>query len=666
MDKKLFRLMEPGVRLQFFALLVFACLSFLYSWKAAVFELLIVLAMYLFYRRALSIRRREIMKYVESLTLNVDTAAKDSIVNFPLPMVVVNVETGNIIWCNDHFFSITGSHEHVFEVHISDVVPGFDTRWVMEGKSLCPYDVTVRERTYAVYGNLVRSKYENARGRGLLITLFWVDTTDYKKLRAEYERTRPVVSIICIDSYEEVLKNLSDSDKSGIQAQIDTKINEWLKDESVVIRKYDRDRYILLCEEQTLEKFIDDKFSVLASVREIKNSEDIPVTLSIGIGRDGETLKEKYQFANLATDMALSRGGDQAVIKSRFAFEFFGGATKEVEKRTKVKSRVMANALSQLMKASSLVLIMGHRVSDIDSIGAAAGMVCAARKREKNVKIVVNEAKTSAASLIARLRTMPEYENVFISPEDALLMADKETLLIVVDTNRPDFVESPELLQAAMKVAVIDHHRRAADYIENAAINMHEPYASSASELSCELLQYMVSAHDVARVEAEALLAGIYLDTKGYTIKTGVRTFEAAAYLRRAGADTIEVKRLFQNDFDDQMTKYRIVTASHIYRDSIAIAVADYQVPRAIAAQAADELLTIHGVHGSFVVFKNDGETIISARSLGQLNVQVITEKLGGGGNITTAGAQPGKVPVEDVVANLKRAIDEVDEARRK
>ena len=581
-------------------------------------------------------------------------------------MVVVNVETGNIIWCNDHFFSITGSHEHVFEVHISDVVPGFDTRWVMEGKSLCPYDVTVRERTYAVYGNLVRSKYENARGRGLLITLFWVDTTDYKKLRAEYERTRPVVSIICIDSYEEVLKNLSDSDKSGIQAQIDTKINEWLKDESVVIRKYDRDRYILLCEEQTLEKFIDDKFSVLASVREIKNSEDIPVTLSIGIGRDGETLKEKYQFANLATDMALSRGGDQAVIKSRFAFEFFGGATKEVEKRTKVKSRVMANALSQLMKASSLVLIMGHRVSDIDSIGAAAGMVCAARKREKNVKIVVNEAKTSAASLIARLRTMPEYENVFISPEDALLMADKETLLIVVDTNRPDFVESPELLQAAMKVAVIDHHRRAADYIENAAINMHEPYASSASELSCELLQYMVSAHDVARVEAEALLAGIYLDTKGYTIKTGVRTFEAAAYLRRAGADTIEVKRLFQNDFDDQMTKYRIVTASHIYRDSIAIAVADYQVPRAIAAQAADELLTIHGVHGSFVVFKNDGETIISARSLGQLNVQVITEKLGGGGNITTAGAQPGKVPVEDVVANLKRAIDEVDEARRK
>ena len=474
------------------------------------------------------------------------------------------------------------------------------------------------------------------------------------------------MSIICIDSYEEVLKNLSDSDKSGIQAQIDTKINEWLKDESVVIRKYDRDRYILLCEEQTLEKFIDDKFSVLASVREIKNSEDIPVTLSIGIGRDGETLKEKYQFANLATDMALSRGGDQAVIKSRFAFEFFGGATKEVEKRTKVKSRVMANALSQLMKASSLVLIMGHRVSDIDSIGAAAGMVCAARKREKNVKIVVNEAKTSAASLIARLRTMPEYENVFISPEDALLMADKETLLIVVDTNRPDFVESPELLQAAMKVAVIDHHRRAADYIENAAINMHEPYASSASELSCELLQYMVSAHDVARVEAEALLAGIYLDTKGYTIKTGVRTFEAAAYLRRAGADTIEVKRLFQNDFDDQMTKYRIVTASHIYRDSIAIAVADYQVPRAIAAQAADELLTIHGVHGSFVVFKNDGETIISARSLGQLNVQVITEKLGGGGNITTAGAQPGKVPVEDVVANLKRAIDEVDEARRK
>ena len=365
------------------------------------------------------------------------------------------------------------------------------------------------------------------------------------------------------------------------------------------------------------------------------------------------------QFANLSIEMALSRGGDQAVVRNQFTFEFYGGRSKETEKRTKVKSRVMANALSSLIADSSRLFIMGHKVPDNDCAGAAAGVCAIARKKGVPAHIIRESGSPPAKVLLDKLGHLTEYQDCFLSTQEALLMADKRSLVVVVDTNRPEQVQSLELLESCNRVAVIDHHRRAATYIEGAALNYHEPYASSASELVTELLQYIADPTDLTRVEAEALLAGIVLDTKNFPMRTGGRTFEAAAFLRRAGADTAEVKKLFQNDLKGTIAKYSIIQNARLYRDKIAVAVVDHTVSRITAAQAADELLNIIGIDTSFVLYPDGDRVIISARSMGDTNVQVILEKLGGGGNAAAAGGQIPDKSLEQVALELGRAIDQ-------
>ena len=408
------------------------------------------------------------------------------------------------------------------------------------------------------------------------------------------------------------------------------------------------------------DRFQEGKFSVLDAVHEVVSPNGLPATVSIGIGRDADTLEELFQYASLSVEMALSRGGDQAVIKNKFNFEFYGGRTKELEKRTKVKSRVMANALGELVADASRVFVMGHKFPDLDCIGAAAGVCAIARKKGTPVNIVKEAGQTPASEMMEKLSQLPEYQGVFLSVQDAILAADVNALLVVVDTNRPEQVVSQDLLESSSKVAVIDHHRRAATYIANAALNFHEPYASSASELVTELLQYLLESADLRKAEAEALLAGITLDTKQFTMRTGSRTFEAAAFLRRSGADTGDVKKLFQNDLEGTIARYDIIQNARMYRNDIAVARVDHPVGRITAAQAADELLNISGIDTSFVLFPDgEGRVILSARSMGDVNVQVILEKLGGGGNAATAGAQvPGK-SVEEVTKDLLRAIDQ-------
>ena len=382
-------------------------------------------------------------------------------------------------------------------------------------------------------------------------------------------------------------------------------------------------------------------------------------TLSIGMGKDADSLKELYKNANLSVEMALSRGGDQAVVRNRVDFEFYGGRAKTTEKRTKVKSRVMANALNELMDDATEIYIMGHSFADMDAVGAAAGMYCAARKRGKRAYIVIDLDRNAAGAVLSKLRALPEYAGRFLSAGDAFLKMQPGALLIVVDTNRPDMVEGPQLLESCNRVAVIDHHRRAASYIENAAFSFHEPYASSASELVTELLQYLVEPTDLLREEAEALLAGIVLDTKHFAQRTGSRTFEAAAFLRRAGADTADVQRLFQSDLDDMISRYDIIRRAEMYREDIAISLIPQDgVDRVAAAQAADELLTLKGVRASFVVYRNGSAVLMSARSLGEVNVQVILEALGGGGNSTTAGGRVENGDIEEVHRRLTEAID--------
>ena len=658
MDKRFSRLIESGTRLTFVVMVLFAAISaYFIHWMVGAAELLLVGLLYLYYRRRTKRRAAEIRKYVENLAFSVDDASKHSMMNFPLPMVILRVDSGEIIWGNDSFGEASGQQENLFETHITDVLGGFDTRWIMEGKTVCPYDVEMGGRKYQVYGNMVRSGRGHASA--LLATLFWVDVTDYTQLRDYVERTRPVVGIIVIDSYEELMKGASEAEKSILTADIDRHINAWAKPAQGIVRRLERDRYLFIFEQHSLVDFVANKFSILESIHQVQNSEGLSATLSIGIGKGECSLQELYQFAALGIDMALSRGGDQAVVKSKSAFEFYGGLSKELEKRTKVKSRVMANALMQLIRDSSQVFLMGHKYSDLDSIGACAGLVAAVRKAGVPAYIIVNEKATSAKELIDRLKKQPQYEEVFISEEDAIVKADAASLCVVCDTTRPEMVEGPSLLEAVQRVAVVDHHRRAAQYIENPAISLHETYASSACELVAELLQYVVNHSDILKVEADAMLAGIFLDTKGFTVKTGVRTFEASAFLRQVGADTVEVRKMFSGGLESSVKKYQIISCAKEQFPGISLSVVDEETPRATASQAADELINASDIKAAFVVYGEKGGAVISARSYGEVNVQMVLEKIGGGGGLTSAGAQFADKTTDEAAEILTHAIEE-------
>ena len=657
-NKKLSRLLEPNLKLYFFCLLVFSAAAVTVSWPLALVEGLATVALYVYSSEVNKKRRQGILQYIDSVTGSVDTASKSTLINSPLPIMVFRPDTGEVIWSNENFLQLAGVREHLFEMKVEDAVPDFPAQWLLEGKQECPERVVMNGRRFRVYGSLVRAK-----GRGgeqnLVATTYWVDTTEADELKEAYTATRPVLAIMMVDNYEDLMKSCPDTQRSAVLAQIDEKLNNWAAGDGLLL-KTERDRYLFIFEEQYYAHFVEEKFSVLDAIRDIKVGEGVHPTLSIGMGKDVDSIPELYKNANLSVEMALSRGGDQAVVRNRVDFEFYGGRAKSTEKRTKVKSRVMANALSELLMDAAEIYVMGHSFADMDAVGAAAGICCAARKLGKRAQIVIDLEHNAAGAVLERLRAMPEYNGVFVSPPDAFFNMRPGALLVVVDTNRPDMVESQQLLESCNRVAVIDHHRRAASYIENAAFSFHEPYASSAAELVTELLQYMVEPADLLRDEAEALLAGIVLDTKHFTQRTGGRTFEAAAFLRRAGADTADVQRLFQNDLDDMISRSDIIRRAELYRDDIALAVIPQDgVDRIAAAQAADELLTLKGVKASFVVYTNGSSVLMSARSLGEINVQVILEALGGGGNSTTAGGRVENANVLDVRQKLTDAIDD-------
>ena len=657
-NKKLSRLLEPNLKLYFLCMVVFAIATAWVDVLLGLIQLCAIGGLYVYFTRSGKRRRQGILQYIDNLTGSVDTASKSTLINSPLPIMVFRPDTGEVIWSNENFQQLAGVREHLFEMKVEDAVPAFSAQWLLEGKQECPERVLMNSRRFRVYGSLVRAK-----GRGeeqnLVATTYWVDTTDADILQEKYMATRPVAAILMLDNYEDLMKSCADTARSAILAQIDEKLNNWAAAGQGLLLKTERDRYLFLFEEQHYEHFVEEKFSILDAIRDIKVGEGVHPTLSIGIGRSADSMEELYKNANLSLEMALSRGGDQAVVRGKVDFEFYGGRSKATEKRTKVKSRVMANALSELVADATQIYIMGHSFADMDTVGAAAGLCCIARKRGKKAQVVIDLERNAAQPVLQKLRSLPEYEDVFVTGAEAFLKMQPGALLLVVDTNRPDMVESPQLLESCNRVAVIDHHRRAASYIENAAFSFHEPYASSASELVTELLQYLVEASDLLREEAECLLAGIVLDTKHFTLRTGGRTFEAAAFLRRAGADTTDVQRLFQNDLDEMVSRYDIIRRAEMYRDSFAIAVIPQDgVDRIAAAQAADELLGLKGVKASFVLFKNGPNVQMSARSLGEINVQVILEALGGGGNSTTAG---GKVENCDVLTAREKLTEAID-----
>lgn len=655
MNRKISKLLQPSVQLYFVILILFALASALFSIPLAVLEAVVVLILGLYTRTSGHKRRREITKYIENITGNVDVATKDTMVNSPLPMVIFRPESDDIIWTNDRFLRLTGDREHLFDAKLSSVVPGFDTRWLLEGKNECPDHVSFCGRRFVVYGHLVRT---GDKGGGFLATTYWLDVTELCETRDKYLASRPVMAVLLLDNYEDLMKNLTENERSAIYSEINARLDAWVADTHGMLRRVERDRYYYIFEEQYLARFIEKKFDILDTIRQVSNPSGIAATFSIGVGKDGGSFQELMQFANLSIEMALSRGGDQAVVRNQFTFEFYGGRSKETEKRTKVKSRVMANALSALVADSSQVFIMGHKSPDNDCMGAAAGVCAIARKKGVPAHIIREAGSPPAKVLMDKLTHLEEYQDCFLSAQEALLLADNRSLVVVVDTNRPEQVQSLDLVQSCNRVAVIDHHRRAATYIEGGALYFHEPYASSTCELVSELLGYLMEPGELLRGEAEAMMAGLMLDTKNFTMRTGGRTFEAAAFLRRAGGDTGEVKKMFQTGLADTVAKYGIIQNAKMYRQDIAIAPVDHTVNRVTAAQAADELLNIAGINTSFVLYPDGDRVVVSARSINDTNVQVILEALGGGGNAGAAGAQITGQTLKQVTESLMATLE--------
>ena len=654
MKKHVSRLLQPGVIWYSIVLLAFsAAAAALDQFYLAGAELLVTIVVFAVSRARFAHRKRALIEYVQSATDSVGVSVH---AGSPFPMAVLHLPEAEIVWGNPDFYAITGLTDATRYQTMQSVVPGFTIDWLREGRTEFPGDQLIRGRRYRIYGNFVRSEDEETTVK--LATVYFADMTEMFNIRDEYIRTRPIVSIILIDNYDELTNNLSDSAVANLDAQINETVSKWMEGSRALSRRLERNRYLMVYENRDFEKLQKGKFSVLESIRSVVSPTGIAATISLGIGKDGASFEEDYNFATLSIEMALSRGGDQAVIKDRYNFSFYGGRTKEAERHTKVKSRVVAGSLSELIAQSSEVFIMGHRMADLDAVGAAVGLVSLCRKKGKRAHIVLDLKNNAAGALIRELRALPEYAGAFISGDDALVEADNRSLLIIVDTNRPDQVESKALLEAVPRVAVIDHHRRAADYIDHAVLNLHEPFSSSAAELVTELLQYALEPRDIRPLEAQALLAGIVLDTKNFNVRTGSRTFEAAAFLRRTGADTVDVKKLFQSDLDSTIARYQIVQAAKLYRDEIAIAAVEQTTTRTIASQAADELLSISGILTSFVLYPDGNQVVICARSIGTCNVQVVLEPLGGGGNAASAGAQIKNAQLPDVLERLVASID--------
>lgn len=593
--------------------------------------------------------RRSVREFLSAVGQTLTAGQQETMERFPIPAMACGAD-GEIYWCNDSAIEQVLNGENNYGMNIQTILGNVNVTVP------CPvggYETEYQEKSFVVYTAPVKSTEND------LYMVYFFENTRLKRYTQEYFDSRPSIMLILVDNYEE-LQSLKDNDRTRLMGDIEYTIGKYVSDHGGLMLKSDRDRFTVVVEERHLRSMISSRFELLEQVRDLARERNQVVTLSVGVGRDAGNLNDSEQYARQALDMALGRGGDQAAVHSAGGYEFFGGVSSGVEKQTKVKTRIVAAALMELINSSDSVFLMGHRNADLDCFGAVVGLCRAVQLMGKNAHIVIRKEKQLTGELYTRL-VENGYEGVFLEPEAALQMTAKKTLLIICDTHTKQVVESPELYAQCKSVVVIDHHRKMVGHIDNAVIFYHEPYASSASEMVTELLQYFGEKIRIGRLEAESLLAGIMLDTKNFIMRTGVRTFEAAAYLRRLGADTVEVKRLFASSMDSYQRKVKLVAGAEIYRGCAIALSPDRDAPdmQVTAAQAADELLTIQGVQASFLIFEMNGLMWFSARSMGQLNVQLIMEKLGGGGHLTMAGAQLRGASPSEAKEKLIAAIDE-------
>ena len=600
-------------------------------------------------------RKSELKEHIRDLTFSMDKTAKSTLINTPFPLVIIETN-GNTIWKSNKF------NEEFANIDINNIIENLVKEIKLELENNqeninneIVKELTIEEKTYKVIGKCTKSKEE------YILTLYFIDNTEFELIKNKYNDSKICVGIVMIDNYEEIFQRISDEDKPQLIAKIEKSIYEWGNLFEALVIKSERDTYVICLEQKNLEELKESKFKVLDTIKEIETSDKAPITLSIAIANEGDSNYEKYKLAQASIDIALGRGGDQAVIRENGKYVFFGGRAQELEKRTKVKARMISHALEELILESKDVMIMGHANGDIDSMGASMGIYRLAKTLEKDVYIVNNSYGISLENFIDTAKQDKEYEKIIINKQEAMSKISEETLLVIVDTHKRTYVEVPELLTKTKKIVIIDHHRKSPDFIDEAILSFHEVYASSASELVTEILEYSDKTVELAQIEAEALYAGIMMDTKNFTFKTGVRTFEAAAYLRKCGVDIIKVKKWFQSDLKTYNKISRIVERAEVVNESIAISINDEEDKDAniICAKAADELLTISDITASFVIGKIGDKVYISGRSIGDINVQVILEKLGGGGHITLAGAQVEGMTEEEVKQELINRINE-------
>jgi len=603
----------------------------------------------------------EISKHIQDVTFNVDSTIKNSLVNSPFPLIIMETD-GNVIWKSSKVVSefantdISNTLKNLAKEIKLDIL---ESKLGKEGaKSSIEKEVEIGKNTYKVLGEYVKSKKKR---NDYMMTLYFVDNTELLKMEKKLEDEETCVGFIMIDNYDEMIELLPEDKKAFILAEVEKKIFDWAYKYNGAIVKSDRKTYSYLIKQQDLEKIKQEKFDVLDEVKEIDTDETVTVTLSIAISNEGATSLEKYKSAQAAMDLVLGRGGDQAVTRENDRYTFFGGKTLEVEKRTRVKARTVARALEQLIEETEKVIVMGHVNPDIDSLGSSLGIYRLAKSLGKEAYIVNNNTGVLLEQYIDTLKEDNEYKDAFLNKVEALNEITQDTLLVVVDTHKNNYVEVPELLEETSKIVIIDHHRKSPEFIEKAILTFHEVYASSAAELVTEILQYAETHIELTELEAEGLYAGIMTDTKNFTFKTGVRTFEAAAFLRKKGVDILKVKKWFQSDLKNYNEIADIVKNAEIVNDTIGISIYDKEDKNAnlICAKAADELLTISDINASFVLTKVGERVFVSGRSIGDINVQIILEKLGGGGHITVAGAQLDGMTLEEAKQELIIRINE-------
>lgn len=598
------------------------------------------------------------------------TVQKQLLNDFEIPYALLDYNS-RFLWMNEKFTEITGKDKN-YHKSVTTVFPSLTKDILQKSEAVGSINVMLDERNYRI--SMKRIYFDSVTKDSAIVAIndtdeyltaiYLFDETELNRYIRENEEQKLVAGLIYIDNYEEALDSIEDVKRSLLIALVDRKVNKYFTEIDALVRKIEKDKYFVVFKYKYLEQLSADKFKLIEDVKSIKVGNEMAITLSIGVGAGGVSYTQNYEYARMGIDLALGRGGDQVVVKEGEEVTYYGGKAKQVERNTRVKARVKAHALREIIESREHVVIMGHTISDVDSLGAAIGVYCAARVLGKKAQIVLNEVTTSLRPLVECFTEEKGYPaDLFIKNEEALLITNKNTLVMVVDTNRPSYTECPELLNRTDTICVFDHHRQNSEVIENPVLSYIEPYASSACEMIAEVLQYFSENIKLEPSEADCIYAGILIDTNNFMTKTGVRTFEAAAYLRRAGAEVTRVRKMLRNDMTAYKARAEAVRHAEVYRGAFAISVCpadNIESPTIVGAQAANELLNIVGIKASFVLTEYQGKIYISSRSIDEINVQLIMERVGGGGHLNVAGAQLTNCTIQEAKRMIQDTIDEM------